>query len=173
MLPQMSTLLRDLVSIATKWLTRAMEFGCRNIVAIMQLPCILLQYTGYIATKHVLIMTKLNRGNMHSLLPQRWKWWQYCILLQRNVVVAIKIVAIDRISCSGWGGERQHARISGVRGGNGQRKGAVARATGQNWASRFKRSTITSLSHRRTRRPTMIPSWWWPQQCSSMSTLWG
>jgi hypothetical protein len=99
-LPRMSTLLWDLVSIATKWLARATKFGCRSTVAILQHPCILLQYTYYIAIKHVLIMTKLNRGNMHGLLPQTWKWWQYYFLLQQNVVVVIKIVAIDRISCS-------------------------------------------------------------------------
>jgi hypothetical protein len=96
----MGTLLRDLVSVATKCLTRAMEICCRNIMAILQCPCILLQYTGYIATKHVRITTELNRGNMHGLLPQMWKWWQYCVLLQRNVIVAINIVAIEWISCS-------------------------------------------------------------------------
>jgi hypothetical protein len=60
----------------------------------------LLQYTGYIATKHVRITTELNRGNMHGLLPQTWKWWQYCVLLQQIIVVAINIVAIEWISCS-------------------------------------------------------------------------
>jgi hypothetical protein len=82
-----------IVSIATKWIIGATKFGCRIIVAIVQHPCILLQYTTYIATKHELITTKLNRGNMWGLLPQKWNWWQYFILLQRNVVVAIKIVA--------------------------------------------------------------------------------
>jgi hypothetical protein len=99
-LPRMSTLLWDLVSITTKWLTRATEFGCHNIVAILQHLYILLQYMGYIATKHKLITTKLNHGNMRGLLPQTWKWWKYCVLLQQNVVVAIKIVAIEWISCS-------------------------------------------------------------------------
>jgi hypothetical protein len=37
---------------------------------------------------------------MCGLLPQMWKWWHYCVLLQQNVVVAIKIVAIDQISYS-------------------------------------------------------------------------
>jgi hypothetical protein len=55
---------------------------------------------GYIATNHVLITTKINRGNMCGLLPQTWKLWQYCVLLQWNVVVAIKFVAINRIFCS-------------------------------------------------------------------------
>jgi hypothetical protein len=68
-------------------------------MAILQRSCILLQYMGYIATKHVHITTKLNRGNMFGLLPLTWKWWQYCVLLQQNVVVVIKIVAIDQISC--------------------------------------------------------------------------
>jgi hypothetical protein len=45
-------------------------------------------------------MTILNRRNMCGMLPQTWKLWQYCILLQRNMVVAINFVAIDRISCS-------------------------------------------------------------------------
>jgi hypothetical protein len=99
-LPRMGTLLRDLVSIATKWLPHATEIGCCNIMAILQCPCILFQYTTYIATKHVLVTSKLNHGNMRDLLPQTWKWWHYCVLLQWNVVVAIKIVAIDRNPCS-------------------------------------------------------------------------
>jgi hypothetical protein len=37
---------------------------------------------------------------MWGLLPQMENWWQYCVLLQRNVVVAINFVAIEGNRCS-------------------------------------------------------------------------
>jgi hypothetical protein len=56
---------------------------------------------GPIATEYGTITSKLICGNMWGLLPQMEIWWQYCVLLQRNMVVAINFVAIDGNPCSG------------------------------------------------------------------------
>jgi hypothetical protein len=53
-----------------------------------------------IATEYECITSKLSCGNMWGLLPQMGNLWQYYVLLQRNVVVAINFVAIDGNPCS-------------------------------------------------------------------------